>query len=563
MDMHCCLVWELERLPSILVSERQVAWASQVSWSIAEARNSKSRVIGKSYFLKAGMANSNTLNLSQSLVPIFNGENYEFWNIKMKTYFISQDLWELVENGYAETEVSKAAGKSIEKIDVKEFRKKDAKALSVLQQAVSETVFPTIAGAEKSSEAWLFLKQKFHGDKKITTVKLQILRREFETFCMKTGESVQNYFSRLSTIVNQMKSFGEAITEQKVVEKVLRSLPSKFDHVVTAIEESKDLSIYSIDELMGSLLAHEQRMNRSTEKGIEQVFQTKIEFSKEKNGSYDQRNEGRSQGRGGYRGVTRGYGRGRGRFHENFHKTHDTTGKGNQNQYFRGKQCNFCKKFGHIEAKCFEKAKQQASFVEENENLFLTTMDANSCKSEVWFVDSGCSNHMTGNKSFFKDIDETIQLDVWLGDNNRISVKGKGTAIIKSETGMEKFINDVYYVPGLAQNLLSVGQLVQKGYTLLFENDACEIKNKSGVVLAKVNMVRNKMFPLETNAFMTKIDDSKLWHVRYGHLHFNGLKLLHQKCMVYGLPSIDCHDDVSEWCIYGKQHKLPFQVEKS
>ncbi|GKG35387.1 hypothetical protein Tco_0440541 [Tanacetum coccineum] len=67
---------------------------------------------------------------------------------------------------------------------------------------------------------------------------------------MKGNESVQDYLARVSTIVSQMKSYGEKITDETVVSIVLRSLTPKFDHVVAAIEESKDLSVLSFDELM-------------------------------------------------------------------------------------------------------------------------------------------------------------------------------------------------------------------------------------------------------------------------------------------------------------------------
>lgn len=147
-----------------------------------------------------GMA---SLNLSQSIVPIFNGENYGFWSIKMRTLFISQDLWDLVENGYAEAKNSKVA----EKVDIKELRKKDAKALLILQQAVTEGIFPRIANATKSKEAWTILRQEYHGDKKVTMVKLQTLRREFDTLFMKGNESVQEFFTRVFVIVNQMRTF--------------------------------------------------------------------------------------------------------------------------------------------------------------------------------------------------------------------------------------------------------------------------------------------------------------------------------------------------------------------
>lgn len=87
---------------------------------------------------------------------------------------------------------------------------------------------------------------------------------------MKTEESVQIFLSRVN---------GDNISGQTVVAKVLRSLASKFIHVVALIEESKDLSTYTFDELMGSLLTHEARLSRSKEKGDEKAFYMKGENS--------------------------------------------------------------------------------------------------------------------------------------------------------------------------------------------------------------------------------------------------------------------------------------------
>ena len=70
---------------------------------------------------------------------------------------------------------------------------------------------------------------------------------------------------KIYALVNQIRSLGEELSKHKVVEKVLRSLPPKFDHVVSTIEESKDFIEYSLVELMGSLEFHQARVNRSSE----------------------------------------------------------------------------------------------------------------------------------------------------------------------------------------------------------------------------------------------------------------------------------------------------------
>lgn len=73
--------------------------------------------------------NGNVVNMSQAAIPVFKGESYEFWSIKMKTLFKSQELWDLVENGYPDPD---------DEAKLKENRKKDAKALFFIQQAVHE-----------------------------------------------------------------------------------------------------------------------------------------------------------------------------------------------------------------------------------------------------------------------------------------------------------------------------------------------------------------------------------------------------------------------------------------
>jgi hypothetical protein len=72
---------------------------------------------------------------------------------------------------------------------------------------------------------------------------------------------------------------SEAITDQPIVEKVLRSLPKKFEMVVTTILESKDLSCFSTDELIGSLVTHETRLHL-TDESIANAFKTQFSFSR-------------------------------------------------------------------------------------------------------------------------------------------------------------------------------------------------------------------------------------------------------------------------------------------
>jgi hypothetical protein len=78
---------------------------------------------------------------------------------------------------------------------------------------------------------------------------------------MKDIELIKDFSSRTTEIINQIKSCGDNVFEKRVVEKILRSLIQKFEHIVVVIKETKDLSRLTIHELMGSLEAYEQRVN--------------------------------------------------------------------------------------------------------------------------------------------------------------------------------------------------------------------------------------------------------------------------------------------------------------
>ena len=74
---------------------------------------------------------------------------------------------------------------------------------------------------------------------------------------MKENESVADFSSRTSNVINQLKSNGEDYQEQRVVEMILRSLPQKYDNLVMTIEEEKYLTTLTKDELMGILQTQE------------------------------------------------------------------------------------------------------------------------------------------------------------------------------------------------------------------------------------------------------------------------------------------------------------------
>ncbi|XP_057432315.1 uncharacterized protein LOC130725076 [Lotus japonicus] len=154
-----------------------------------------------------------------------------------------------------------------------ESKKKDCKALFLLRQCLDPNNFENISSAETLKVAWDNLERSLGGAERVKKVKLQTMRRKYEPLQMENQESISDYFSRILSLINLMKGCGESMTDLQDVEKVLRTLTSRFDHVVVAIEESKDLEKLKIDELQGMLEAHEQRIKERSDRSTEQALQ--------------------------------------------------------------------------------------------------------------------------------------------------------------------------------------------------------------------------------------------------------------------------------------------------
>ena len=117
--------------------------------------------------------------------------------------------------------------------------------------------FEQIEGTRTATEAWIILSTNYKGDDKIKRVRLQTLRRQYELLQMETTEIIDVYINKVFALTNHMKSNGETHSEQAKVEKILRSLTPRFEHVVAAIEEANDISKMKIRLLSSSLRAHE------------------------------------------------------------------------------------------------------------------------------------------------------------------------------------------------------------------------------------------------------------------------------------------------------------------
>ncbi|BBH00217.1 multidrug resistance-associated protein 9 [Prunus dulcis] len=169
---------------------------------------------------------------------------------------------------------------------------------------------------------------------------------------------------------------------------------------------------------------------------------------------------------------------------------------------------------------------------------------------------------MTGNKELLIDMNTSVTGKVQMPTGELINITGMGTLVLNTSTGT-KHIREVMYLPGLKENLLSVGQMDEHGYHLVFGSNMCSIFDDSSLekLIMKVEMKKNRCYPLTLSptdyvALRAGVSHSTwIWHKRMGHLHLKGLNQLKEKEMVHGLPHLEAVNGVCEGCQFGKQHR--------
>ncbi|GJZ74218.1 zf-CCHC domain-containing protein [Tanacetum coccineum] len=103
------------------------------------------------------------------------------------------------------------------------------------------------------------------GNKQVKDNKIDLFVQKYEEFSITDDETIDCAFSRFNTIITSLKALDESFSSRNHVRKFLRALPSKWRPKVTAIEESKDLSKLSLDELVGNLKVYEIVLEKDLE----------------------------------------------------------------------------------------------------------------------------------------------------------------------------------------------------------------------------------------------------------------------------------------------------------
>lgn len=116
-----------------------------------------------------------------------------------------------------------------------------------------------------AKDAWVIIKTAHEGTFKVKMSRLQLLTTQFENLKMKEDENIQDFHMNTLDMANSFDSLGEKMSDEKLVRKILRSLPKRFDMKVTTIEEAQNISSMKVDELIGSLQNFEIVINNREE----------------------------------------------------------------------------------------------------------------------------------------------------------------------------------------------------------------------------------------------------------------------------------------------------------
>ncbi|KAL1219421.1 Retrovirus-related Pol polyprotein from transposon TNT 1-94 [Cardamine amara subsp. amara] len=365
--------------------------------------------------------NSKETGPSSIRCPMLTNTNYTVWSMRMKVALKLHKVWETIEPGTKDEE-------------------KNNMTIALLFQSISEALILQVGDLDTSKAIWDAIKTRHVGAKRVREARLQTLTTDFDRLKMKEVDTIDVFVGKLSKISSNSAALGETIDEAKLVKKFLNSLPRKrYIHIIAALEQVLDLNNTSFEDIVGKLKAYEERIGEEEEEQHDdqnKLMYANMDTSQSYQGNYC---GNRGKGQGG-----RSYWRGRGR--ERYGGSQGGNFRQNQDKEYISKiTCFRCDKQGHYASECPDRLLKLQQTMEKKDNdtqeadelmmhevVFLNEknvkpkiFEAELDTSNVWYLDNGASNHMSGNRSFFVNLDETITGKVRFGDDSRIDIKGK------------------------------------------------------------------------------------------------------------------------------------------
>jgi hypothetical protein len=430
--------------------------------------------------------------------------NYYDWAALVKVMLQARGLWMVVSAGT-------------------EDYTKDRMALEVITKAVP----PELLGLSRVRRRW-----RTHGKRSPYTMwgrsRAESEGKFPQVVTFLDGELIYDFAAWLGRVTNQLPILGFEYKEEEIVHKFLQPLLPKFEQIATSIETLLDLGMVIVYEWVGRLKPSKERINRNgggvlaSLNLIEDELVSKISWRLKitGGGNTDLQKEGSSSG--GKWGWGHDHGRGTGdRGHGD-----GNAGRGSNTT---GDECRYCGKRRHWAHECRKKKRdEQAHAVQVEDDgkatllVACTSVDVEptvSATTEVhlnedklfvqlsdkkggitrWILDMGATNHMTGERSTFSELDTKVHGSVRFGDNSIVGIEGRSTMMLKCKNGEHKALTTVYHIPWLTASIVSLGQLEEDGYQILLFGGYLKIWDVKGRLMAKVERATNWLHVMELN----------------------------------------------------------------
>ncbi|XP_014490203.1 uncharacterized protein LOC106752938 [Vigna radiata var. radiata] len=197
--------------------------------------------------------------------------------------------------------------------------------------------------------------------------------------------------------------------------------------------------------------------------------------------------------------------------------------------------------------------KEVSKNITQKEHVLLAGETNHAQEEMSWYLDSACSNHMTRNKRWLIDLDTSVKSIVRFANDSVIRAEGSCKVLITRKDGKSVYMHNVLYVPTMKSNLLSLGQLLEKGYTMNLQKRNIEVYDEKQRLIIKAPLARNRTFKINLNVVEVQClaaegadAEEWLWHYRFRHLNFRSLCHLRDKNLVRGIPEFTVPSKVCE-----------------
>lgn len=516
-----------------------------------------------------------------SHITHFDGTNFSFWKFQLLLAVENHGLEEIL-NG-TEAMPAPAAQDAAQAVrmaraaEIKAWKTKDVACRNYIVSTIDEKNQRSIMECKTASQMWNRLKARYE---QATTSNRHLLLHKFMSYEYEENNDIMSHVSTIISLASQLKDIGLDISDEQVITRVIMTLPPSYRQFVTSWNSKED-DKKTVDRLTSDLLQEEifRKMSGASISNDEST--DKAFFTSRKKGSR----------------VTPSVTSAARPPHKNEPKSDSAEKQANKKA-----QCGFCcragRKSSHGEDVCWRKeaylegkrdatkeiaakessakiaSSEKEEDVDEEDYAFQSSSALEKHADDLWYIDSGASSHMTDQDQLFTSFQSIKKGERMVKGVGGCLLPATGIGDIRAKAEADgKQVNitlkKVLLVPGIGNNLLSVGAAADQGIQAVFNAKGVKLVCISnGKTVATGTRKNQKLYQMNIKSVTMKTeqglrtcssDSLKLWHQRLGHVNHDRIKQMVRIEAVNGLHFEETKECLfCESCIKGKQHILPF-----